>query len=163
MSRISRDVVAAVFLVALSCVFFAATFTIRETSYGTVGSEVWPRAILVGLGALSLLYLVNSLRGLYDTSERAPGGGLAGWFRRYRNALWCFVMYALFLSTLPYLGILIGGILFVFIVLNLMGGWRPAQLALHGAIAIGTIGAMWTVFTFGLRVMLPEGELIRFW
>lgn len=163
MLRINRDVVVAVFLVSLSCIFFAATFTIRKTSYGTVGSEIWPRAILVGLGALCLLYLVNSLRGMYDTGGRGPGGGLGGWFARYRNALWCFVMYALFLSTLPYLGILIGGIMFVFIVLNLMGGWRPAQLGVHGAIAIGTMGAMWAVFTFGLRVILPEGELFRFW
>jgi putative tricarboxylic transport membrane protein len=164
MPRINRDVIAALFLVALTSVFFAASFTIRVTSYGTVGSDVWPRAILVGLGALCVLYLVNSLRGLYDTGdERAASGGLAGWFARYRNALWCFAMYALFLITLPYLGVLVGGILFVFIVLNLMGGWRPARLAVHGAIAVGSMGVMWSIFTFGLRVILPEGELFRFW
>lgn len=163
MPRLSRDVVTALFLVVLTCVFFAATFSIRVTSYGTVGSDVWPRAILVVLGALCVLYLVNSLRGLYDTDSEKPGGGLTGWLARYRNALWCFAMYGLFLITLPYLGILIGGILFVFIVLNLMGGWRPAQLGVHGAIAICTMGAMWAIFTFGLRVILPEGELFRFW
>ncbi|NQU72837.1 MAG: tripartite tricarboxylate transporter TctB family protein [Rhodospirillales bacterium] len=164
MPRINRDVIAASFLVALTCVFFAASFGIRATSYGTVGSEVWPRAILVALGALCLLYLVNSLRGFYDTDEvRANGGGLIGWVAKYRNALWCFAMYALFLITLPYLGILVGGILFVFIVLNLMGGWRPARLAVHGAIAVGSMGVMWSIFTFGLRVILPEGELFRFW
>jgi hypothetical protein len=163
MPRLSRDVVTALFLVALTCVFFAATFSIRVTSYGTVGSDVWPRAILVVLGALCVLYLVNSLRGLYDTDSEKPGGGLTGWFARYRNALWCFAMYGLFLITLPDLGILIGGILFVFIVLNLMGGWRLAQLGAHGAIAICTMGAMWAIFTFGLRVILPEGVLFRFW
>lgn len=164
MPRISRDVIAALFLVALTCVFFAASFTIRVTSYGTVASHIWPRAILVALGALCLLYLVNSLRGLYDTGDNsAASAGLTGWLAKYRNALWCFFMYGLFLYSLPYLGMLIGGILFVFIVLNLMGGWRPAQLATHGAIAIGTMGAMWALFTFGLRVILPEGELLRFW
>jgi tripartite tricarboxylate transporter TctB family protein len=163
MPRINRDVIAALFLVATTSVFFAATFSIRVTSYGTVGSDVWPRTILVGLGALCVLYLVNSLRGLYDTEEKPPGGGLKGWFSTYRNALWCFVMYGLFLITLPFLGILIGGVLFVWIVLNLMGGWRPALLAMHGAVAVGTVGAMWAIFTFGLRVILPEGELIRFW
>ena len=163
MERINRDVIAALFLVALTCMFFAASFTIRVTAYGTVASHVWPRAILVGLGALCVLYLVNSLRGLYQGDDSGSRMGLTGWLAKYRNALWCFFMYALFLFTLPYLGILIGGVLFVFVVLNLMGGWRITQLAMHGVIAVGTMGAMWAIFTFGLRVILPEGELLRFW
>ena len=163
MQILNRDVVAALFLVALTCTFFAASFTIRVTTYGTVGSYVWPRVILIALGALSVLYLINSLRGIYNDDTARPHGGPIAWFVRYRNALWCFCMYAMFLITLPYLGILLGGILFVFIVLNLMGGWRPMSLVIHGTIAAGTMGAMWAIFTFGLQVMLPEGQVIRFW
>ncbi len=160
MAFLNRDSIAAVLLLALTGVFYAATFTIRKTGYGTVGSEIWPRAILVALGALCLLYLVNSLRG--RRSAKA-GGGLAGWFSTYRNALWCFFMYGVFLVTLPYLGMLIGGIAFVFLLLNILGGWQPRQLAIHGGIAVCTIGAMWAIFTFGLRVILPEGEVLRIW
>ena len=72
-------------------------------------------------------------------------------------------MYGLFLIGLPYVGILVAGILFVFIVLNLMGGWRPLQLVVHGIIAVGTMGSMWAIFTFALQVILPEGELFRIW
>ncbi len=39
----------------------------------------------------------------------------------------------------------------------------PAKCAIHGAIAAATMGAMWAVFTFGLRVILPEGEILRIW
>ena len=163
MLRINRDVIAALFLVVFTCVFFAASFTIRVTSYGTVASHVWPRAILVGLGALCVLYLVNSLRGVYDTQPNVGPGGFLNWFSKYRTALCCFIMYGLFLIGLPYVGILVAGILFVFIVLNLMGGWRPLQLVVHGIIAVGTMGSMWAIFTFALQVILPEGELFRIW
>ena len=163
MVRLNRDVIAAVVLLALTGVFFAATFTIRATGYGTVGSEIWPRAILVVLGALCLVYLVEALRGVAGAPTKARGGGLSGWFSAYRNALSCFFMYGIFLFTLPYLGMLIGGILFVFLLLNILGGWQLRQLAVHGAIAVCTIGAMWAIFTFGLRVILPEGEILRIW
>lgn len=162
MARTNRDIIAAVFLLALTCVFYAATFTIRKTSYGTVGSEVWPRAILVAQGVLCILYLANALRGRYPT-DHARGGGIAGWFSTYRNAMICFAMYGLFLFTLPYLGMLIGSTLFVFLVFNFLGGWGVRRMAVHGAIAVVAMGAMWAIFTFGLRVILPEGEVLRIW
>ncbi|MEE8334582.1 MAG: tripartite tricarboxylate transporter TctB family protein [Alphaproteobacteria bacterium] len=163
MARLNRDTIAAVLLLALTGVFFSATYTIRKTGYGTVGSDVWPRAILVALGALCLVYLLNALRGVAGAPAETRGGGLSGWFSTYRNALSCFFMYGIFLFTLPYLGMLIGGVAFVFLLLNILGGWRPRQLAFHGMIAVFTIGAMWAIFTFGLRVILPEGEILRIW
>lgn len=162
MSRSKRDIISAGFLLVLTCVFYAATFTIKQTSFGTVGSEVWPRAILIGQGLLCILYLTNALRGRHQTGE-ARGGGISGWFSTYRNALICFGMYGLFLVTLPYLGMLIGTILFVFLLLNFLGGWGMRRMATHGAIAVIAMGAMWAVFTFGLRVILPEGEILRIW
>ena len=163
MARSNRDILAAVFLLILTCVFYAATFTIKKTSFGTVGSEIWPRAILIGQGVLCILYLANALRGFYQADQLRPGGGIVGWFATYRNALICFAMYALFLVTLPYLGMLIGASLFVFLLFNFLGGWGARQLAIHAAISVITMGAMWAVFTFGLRVILPEGEVLRIW
>ncbi|MCZ6740651.1 MAG: hypothetical protein O7D27_00670, partial [Alphaproteobacteria bacterium] len=103
MRRINRDVVIAVVLVVFTAVFYGATYGIRKTSYGTVGSEVWPRAILIALGTLCLIYLINSWRHRDETQGARRGGGLTGWFSTYRNALLCFGMYALFLATLDYL------------------------------------------------------------
>lgn len=162
MARSKRDIFAAGVLLVLSCVFFAATFTIKQTSFGTVGSEVWPRAVLAVQGALCILYLANALRGKFPAVE-VRGGGLAGWFSTYRNALICFAMYGVFLATLPYLGMLIGSIGFVFLLLNFLGGWGPRRMAFHGAVAVVAMGGMWAVFTFGLRVILPEGEILRIW
>jgi putative tricarboxylic transport membrane protein len=162
--RINREAVVAAALLLLSGVFYAATFTIRRTSYATIGSDLWPRIVILVLAAFTVVHLITSLR------QRAPEGGetrpstggLAGFYTTYRNPIWCFVIFALFLLTLPYLGMLIGGVLFVFVMLTALGDRDVRSLALHAAIALGTVGAMWAVFTFALHVILPQGMIIRF-
>ena len=84
---------------------------------------------------MCISYLANALRGRYPM-DHASGGGIAGWFSAYRNALICFGMYGLFLVTLPYLGMLIGSILFVFLLFNFLGGWGVRPMAIHGAVAV---------------------------
>jgi hypothetical protein len=163
--RLNADTVSAVFLLLLTGVFFAATFEIRETSYGQMGSEVWPRLVLILLGVLSATLLLRSVvspaqRAGSDGTEAArSGGGLAGWFARYRNAFICYGLFLLFLLTMPWLGMLIGGVLFVFLMLCALGGWQPRQLLIHALVAAASVGAMWAVFTFGLRVILPQGVI----
>jgi putative tricarboxylic transport membrane protein len=51
-------------------------------------------------------------------------------------------------------------LLFVFMLLNALGGWQPKQLALHAVISLVTVGGMWSLFTFGLHVLLPPGEIL---
>lgn len=164
MKRLNADTVSAVFLLLLTGVFFAATFDIRETSYGQMGSEVWPRLVLILLGVLSAALLLRSVvappgAGPTGSGHAAPGGGLTGWFGRYRNAFICYGLFLLFLLTLPWLGMLIGGVLFVFLMLCALGGWQPRQLLVHALVATASVGAMWAVFTFGLRVILPQGVI----
>ena len=84
-------------------------------------------------------------------------------FSKFKNALICLSMFIFFLSTLDYLGMLLGGILFVFGLLTLLGGFTIRLVFKHLSISILSIGFMWVVFTFGLRVMLPEGEILRVW
>lgn len=161
MSSLNRDAVVAVFLLLLCGVFFAATFNIREMQYATIGADVWPRLILLILFVLSLIYLFQSLQRAPPEGEQ--WSGTRGWARRYRNALWCYALFALFLVTLPYLGMLIGGILFVFAALTVMGERTLRMHLVHAAIAIGTVGLMWAIFTYWLRVILPQGQLLGGW
>ena len=81
------------------------------------------------------------------------------WWSRYQNAIYCFARFFVFLVTLPYLGMLLGGILFVFLMMSVLGGWSPKLILMHAVIAVLSVGSMWSIFTFGLRVMLPAGEL----
>ena len=104
-------------------------------------------------------------RARLEEGADAPGegGGLRGWFRRYQNALWCYVLFAGFLLSLKYLGMLIGGSLFVFLTLTVLGERSLRAHLRHAAIAVASIAFMWSVFTFGLNVILPQGELFSAW
>ena len=59
--------------------------------------------------------------------RQARGAAFKGWLGRYRNALACYGLFLVFLLTLPWLGMLIGGTLFVFAVLTVP--WANARCA----------------------------------
>lgn len=163
MKRLNRDAWLAVVLLLFCGFMFWASFDIREPDYGVLAPSVWPRVILAALSVLCLVYLVQSLRAGPVTPDE--GGeerpkSLTGYLSYWRNPIICFALFAAYLALLPVLGMLIDGILFVFVLLSALGGWSPRQLALHAAVAVIAVGGMWSLFTFGLNVLLPTGNLI---
>lgn len=161
MSRLNTDTVCAIVILAVGGVFFWATFDIQKMDYRSLGAEVWPRVILVLLFVLTFAYLFQSLK--QGPDEKSEGGGVMGWIGRYQNALWCYALFGGFLFTLNYLGMLIGGTLFVFLTLTALGERTLRAHAVHAAIALISIAFMWSVFTYGLKVILPQGEIISAW
>lgn len=163
MSRLNRDTVVAVFLLLFCVVFYAASLEIEETTYATIGAEIWPQLILGLLFVLSLIYLFQSVGGAHRGAHRQDSAlpGPAGFFARYRNAIWCYGLFLAFLLTLDIFGMLIGGILFVFAALSVLGRRTPKMMAIHATVAVVSVGAMWSVFTFALRVILPEGIVLH--
>lgn len=159
MRAINRDTVIAVFLLLFCGAFYAASFRIEKTTYATIGAEVWPRIILGLLFALSSIYLFQSVRKGPDAATPAAGS----FFGRYRNAILCYGLFLAFLLTLDDLGMLLGGVAFVFLALSVLGERTPRQLAIHAAVAAVSVGAMWAIFTFALRVILPEGTILSIW
>ncbi len=162
MRGVNRDTVIAIILLLFCGVGYYQTLQIRKTSYGSMGSEVWPQAILAILAVLTLIYLAQSVRS--TTGVRLGGGdGLRGFVIKYQNALWCYALFTVFVYSLPTLGMLLAGIAFVFLTLTAIGNRDPRSLALHVAVAVGAVGFMWGIFTFALRVILPEGEILGVW
>ena len=160
MSGLNRDTVVATALMAFSGAAFWATFDIQTRDDGVMHATVWPRAILALMTAFGLVYLVRSLRGMGKDNVAAGKRGLVAWLKYYRNPLGCFALYFAFLATLPFFGMLIGGVLLVFLILSLLGGFEQQKLLLHATIAVISIGGMWAAFTFALKVMLPAGEIL---
>ena len=163
MNRLNRDAWVAVFLLLFTGFMFWASFDIRVPDYGVLAPSAWPRVILAGLAILSLIFLVQSLKA--GPEEEVPGEedrpkSLTGYVVYWRNPIICFVLFAIYLALLPVLGMLIDGMLFVFVLLSALGGWAPRQLAVHAAVAVIAVGGMWSLFTFGLNVLLPTGELV---
>jgi hypothetical protein len=167
MGRLSRDAVIAIVLLMACGILFWSTFSIRVPDYGQLKPSTWPRVILGLLTILSAIYLVQSLRRgpgpegepgkVDDGSAAAPG--LKGWILHWRNPIWCFGLFFAYLLTLPYLGSLIGGVLFVFTLMGVLGGWSAKNLLQHAALALISVGGMWSIFTYGLGVILPPGEI----
>ncbi len=162
MERLNKDAVVAIFLLVLCGVFYAASFDIRVPTYGVLLPSTWPRVIIAALGVLSLIYLFQSLTNPEKVSEgeeeAPPQDGFSGWLYYWKNPIWCFVLFFAYLATLPVFGMLISGILFVFLLLNVLGGWSARNLVFHAIVAIGCIGAMWSLFTYGLGVILPPSD-----
>ncbi len=159
-NRLNRDTIIAILLLVMCGTFFVASFEIRVPDYGTLPPTAWPRAILTFLTLLSVIYLIQSIKNPPETTRSV--GGLRGLISEYKNPLWCFALYLAFLVTLPFFGMLIGGILFVFSMLTVLGGRGRSNLLQHILIAILSISLMWSLFTYALNVMLPEGTLISF-
>lgn len=171
MRRLNRDTVCAIAVLIITGIFIDASFRIRDVDYGSLKPATWPQVILGVLLVLGLIYLWQSIvKGELGSAsleggkgdnrpQKDYGPGLVGWLRKYRNPIACFALYLAFLLSLPWLGTLVGGILLVFLLLNVLGGWQAKQMALHAAIAIVSIGAMWSLFTYALEVILPQGKL----
>lgn len=164
MTRVNRDTVIAIVLLMACGILLVASFDIREPDYGVLSPAVWPRVILGILTMLTLVYLVQSIRkGVPEAPPQADDPkNIAGFIAHWRNVFWVFALFLVYLLSTPYLGMLLGGIAFVFLLLNALGGWKPKLLVLHGIIALVTVGGMWSLFTFGLRVILPPGEILGY-
>lgn len=163
MNRLNRDTVIAIILMVFCGIFFWASFSIREPDYGVLPPSAWPRVVLVALSVLTVIYFVQSVRRtrtLEDSSSTA-GKGIKHWFSIWQNPIWCFVLFFGYVASLPVLGMLIGGVTFVFLLQCVLGGWSPRSLIVHALVAVISIGGMWSIFTFGLGVLLPAGEIFN--
>ncbi len=165
MPRVNRDTIAAIALLVITGVFIVATFDIRQPDYGQLSPAVWPRIILGILAVLCFVFLIQSIRrGPEDENGEEDGAlteaeAFADKTHHWRNVLWCFALFLAYLMALPWLGMLVGGMAFSFLLLSVLGGWHPRLIALHAAIAVVTVGGMWSLFTYALGVYLPRGEL----
>lgn len=159
MKSLNKDAVIAVLLFVIAALFFWETYSIPTFEYASIGSEVWPRVILVPIFVLCAVYFFQSLKKEKSTEKKIAGVG--DFFRTYRNPILSFLVFFVFLWTLDYLGMLIGGSLLVFALLTVLGHRTPKALLLHLVIAVVSVGAVWSLFTFALQVYLPEGELLR--
>lgn len=155
MNLINKDSVVGLTLLLGCGLFIDALDDIERTNYGTITSNVWPTIVLSVLTALCAIYFLMSLKPPQEEQESF------NWRTFFpRNVVIVFTLFAGFVYSLPYLGMLIGGSAFVFLVLTSIGHKTMKYMLIHLGIAVGSVAVMYGVFTYGLSVMLPEGELM---
>lgn len=159
--KLNQDTITALCLLLVSGVFFADTFRLEPAMFGQMPATLWPRMILVPLAGLSLMLLVRAQ--LADGGDRSdqPRKSFGEWFTYYKNPIVCFFLFFLFLITLPIMGMLLGGLAYVFVTLCYLGGWTGKRLIQHSLITVVCVVGMWAIFTQLLGVFLPEGILLR--
>ena len=163
MNPLNRDTVIAIVLMVFCGILFWASFSIREPDYGVLPPSAWPRVVLIVLSILTVLYFIQSIRvpRTVDDSSSTDRKGFRHWLSVWQNPIWCFVLFFGYVASLPVLGMLIGGVAFVFLLLCVLGGWSLRNLLIHALIAGISVGGMWSIFTFGLGVLLPAGEIFN--
>lgn len=152
MTGLNRDTIIAIILLIVCGVFFYNTFGIRAFPE-QMSPALWPRIILFVLTFLCLIYLFQSI--MASNPEKVSRGGFKGWLQYYQNPIYCFICFFVFLLIMPYLGMLISGILFVFTVMTVLGGRSSRDLSVNLFCAVLTVGGMWLIFTQLLGVILP--------
>ncbi|MEM0922308.1 MAG: tripartite tricarboxylate transporter TctB family protein [Pseudomonadota bacterium] len=154
---LNRDAWVAIALVLIAGGLMVASFDIREPDYGQLSPAAWPRVILGAVLLLGAIYLVQSLREGPRAAAQAAPEGLMAFISHWRNVLWVFALFLIYLLALPFVGMLIGAMVFVFLLLTVLGG--IGRTPIHLAIALVSVGGMWALFTYGLGVLLPSGSL----
>ena len=157
---LNRDTIVAIVLLLICGGLAWASLDIREPDYGQLSPATWPRMVIGLLTVLCLIFLVQSLRAGPDAPKPDTPKSLGAFLGYWRNVIWCFVMFGLYLLAIPWFGMLVAGVAFVFLLLTALGGFRAA--ALHAVLAVVVVGGMWSFFTFGLDVILPRGEWTGF-
>lgn len=157
--KLNRDTATALCLLLICGVMLVNTFQMPAPMFNQLPATLWPRLILVPLAILSLLLLIRAQ--VAEGQDDGPGRSLSEWFAFYRNPIGCFALFFAFLASMPILGMLIGGLIYVFVTLCFLGGWQPKLLVQHALISVLCVVGMWAIFTQLLGVFLPEGILLR--
>jgi len=161
--NIKKDTIVAIFLLLFCGIMINSSFDIEDPGYQGMKASFWPTIVLCLLSIMCLVMLIKSVVTEAENNLSSNNTNLTNVFFKFKNASICFLMFVLFLAFLDYLGMLIGGVLFVFGLLTMLGGFEIKKIINHFIISIITIGIMWSIFTFGLKVILPEGEILRIW
>ena len=109
----NRDTLVSLLLLVFCGVMISASLEIEDTSYGTMQSSVWPQAVLGILTVFCLAMFGQSV--LKPAVAKPESSAASGGIGRYRNAITVYILFFLFLVTMPYLGMLLGGVGFVFL------------------------------------------------
>lgn len=167
MGAINRDTIIALLLLLLSGALFQSTFSIRGLMLdATMGPELWPRIVIGVFAFLSLIYLVQSVRGKYRAQanpedEELPGDQPAQDARRFINPIACIVSFAAFMVLQSLFGFFSAGFVFLMAVLTTLGPKTKKAAAIHLIVSAITIAVLWALFSVVLRMYLPRGTLLH--
>ena len=153
--KLSKDGWTGLAVLAASLVLFALTLDLRPSPLVPIGPGFYPRIVL-GITAVLALSLV-----VFDLLEgSAPAVSQA---LNYRLVLFVFVVFALYVGALPYLGFRIATAAFVAALQAVLDPPKGARRWVAvGVTALVTTLVCYVLFERYLQVLLPRGRWTDF-
>lgn len=163
-----RDIVSALFVIALAAFIFIFSLNIEKSRFTNLGADFFPKlisAILASLGFLLLGLSVRKLRredakGGAPAAEPEAGAGLqekrGGIFAR--NADWMSILLiVLYAVGLRYLGFVLSTAVYLFFQMIVLTVKGERRVLAYGLIAVVTPLVIYFLFTRAFHLMLPQG------
>lgn len=125
------------------------------TSWQPYGSALFPRILLVVIGALSLLILIRSLL-VGAQRPDTPRRSLPQWLAHNRTVLGLFLLFGLYAALLPLLGYIVATLGFLVTAFAwLLGIDTRRKWIVNLAVSGILVPLVYVIFRYGLNVWLP--------
>lgn len=146
----------AVLLVAAVLLYLEAS-GLPASRWGVLGPGAFPQLVLGALALLSLVAIIDSARKLRTAGWPDFGAAVLWWLRARRLVVFLFVVFALYLWAIPWLGFSLATFVFLLVAQAMLAPrtWFAAAVGLVIAVLF-SYGMNW-LFAEVFLVFLPRG------
>jgi len=158
-----RDAVIGLIIVVMSTLLLFNTMEIPTPPIVPLGPAFYPRILL------TLLLIMGLILFIFDIFKRKPSGErkeykkktlkYVGWLIEYKKVIWSFIVFGLYILSIPIIGFYSTTAIVLVILQGLLGYRELKQLPLFSVISIITTGCVYLIFEKYLMVVFPKGCL----
>lgn len=169
MFKLSKDVYASVFLMAVSIVMYVATYNIKALTVSKIGADFMPKLVAIAIFILSLVLLINSVKQLKKSKDSNQNELEAdkdedeqeGENRRISplSVIITIILLIAYISLLKSIGFLIMTTVYLFLQMYLLADKRERRVPLFFGISVISSVAVYVCFKSVFHLMLPAGIL----
>ena len=149
--EVARLISYVVLLVASILLWFEAS-GLPTSRWEVLGAGAFPKLVLGVLAVLSAVAIADSLKKLRVTGWPAFGGAVLWWLRARRLVILLFLVLAVYLWAIPWLGFSLATFLFLLV--------AQALLAPRTWLAAGVGLAIAVLFSYGINWLFAEVFLV---
>lgn len=139
-------------LLAAGILLFFEASGLPKSRWEVLGAGAFPQLVLGALAVLSLFAIVDSVRKLRAAGWPGFGWAVLWWVRARRLVIFLFVIFAIYLWAVPWLGFSVATLLFLLV--------AQALLAPRTWLAAGIGFAIALTFSYGMNWLFAEVFLV---
>lgn len=144
-------------LLVAAILLYSEASGLPTSRWEVLGAGAFPKLVLGALAVLSLLAIAGSARKIHAAGWPGFGWAAIWWLRARRLVIFLFVLFAIYLWAIPWLGFSLATLLFLVVAQALLAPrtWLAAGIGLAIAVLF-SYGMNW-LFAEVFLVFLPRG------